>query len=115
MPAPCVRVGAMTTTCTEVASPIGPLLVAGDETGITNISFGGEPAPDWIRDDTRLAAARTQLEEYFAGDRQEFDLPLSPRGSESQMLVWKALQEIPYGQTASYGAIAARIGRPGAA
>ncbi|HKA87564.1 MAG TPA: methylated-DNA--[protein]-cysteine S-methyltransferase [Haliangiales bacterium] len=61
-----------------------------------------------------LARARAQLAEYFAGERTEFDLPLGPSGTAFQESVWKALQGIPYGETVSYGTIAARIGRPSA-
>ena len=56
-----------------------------------------------------------QLEEYFAGRRREFDLPLSPTGTRFQLDVWQALREIPYGQTRSYKQIAAAVGRPLAA
>ena len=59
--------------------------------------------------------ARRQLEEYFAGRRQTFDLPLRPQGTDFQRRVWKELLQIPYGQTATYGQIAKRIGNPNAA
>ena len=59
--------------------------------------------------------ARRQLEEYFAGRRQTFDLPLRPQGTEFQRRVWEELLQIPYGQTATYGKIAQRIGNPNAA
>lgn len=59
--------------------------------------------------------ARRQLEEYFAGRRQTFDLPLRPNGTDFQQRVWKELLHIPYGQTATYGEIAQRIGNPNAA
>ncbi len=59
--------------------------------------------------------ARRQLEEYFVGRRQTFDLPLRPKGTEFQRCVWKELLQIPYGQTATYGQIAKKIGNPNAA
>lgn len=59
--------------------------------------------------------ARRQLEEYFAGRRKTFDLSLHPQGTEFQRRVWKELLQIPYGQTATYGEIAKRIGNPNAA
>ncbi|MHB8245950.1 MAG: methylated-DNA--[protein]-cysteine S-methyltransferase [Acidimicrobiales bacterium] len=59
-----------------------------------------------------VAAAARQLEEYFAGERLSFDLALDPKGTEFQRAVWFALAEIPFGHTVSYGAIAARVGRP---
>jgi methylated-DNA-[protein]-cysteine S-methyltransferase len=62
-----------------------------------------------------LAALRDQLQEYFAGERREFELELAPSGSPFQLHVWRALRAIPYGQTASYGEIAAAVGQPGAA
>jgi methylated-DNA-[protein]-cysteine S-methyltransferase len=58
---------------------------------------------------------RTQLREYFEGRRRSFDVPLEPTGSSFELAVWTALREIPYGETVSYGELAARIGRPEAA
>ena len=62
-----------------------------------------------------MVQAKAQLSEYFAGTRQEFTLPLSPKGTPFQQKVWAALQTIPYGQTRSYGEIARQIGSPKAA
>ena len=62
-----------------------------------------------------IDAAICQLREYAAGTRTDFDLPVAPTGTEFQQAVWQALQEIPYGETRSYGEIAAQIGRPKAA
>jgi methylated-DNA-[protein]-cysteine S-methyltransferase len=53
-----------------------------------------------------------QLDEYFAGKRQEFDLPLAPAGTDFQCQVWQGLQEIPFGETWSYGELARHVGRP---
>jgi methylated-DNA-[protein]-cysteine S-methyltransferase len=61
-----------------------------------------------------LEQARDQLDEYFAGKRRAFDLPLDPRGTEFQRSVWRALSAIPFGATRSYGEIAAALGRPSA-
>jgi methylated-DNA-[protein]-cysteine S-methyltransferase len=61
-----------------------------------------------------LVQARAQLDEYFAGTRRAFDLPIAPRGTGFQERVWHALGAIPYGETMSYGALAASIGRPSA-
>jgi methylated-DNA-[protein]-cysteine S-methyltransferase len=98
-------------------TPIGELLLAGDNDGLSMIGFPKgsmrrEPEPDWIFNEKRLAGARRQLREYFAGERREFDLPLRLSGTEFQVSVLQALQEIPYGETVSYGEIARRIGRP---
>ncbi len=71
-----------------------------------------DPEPDWILNEKPFAAVRQQLEEYFAGDRKDFDLPLHLSGTEFQVQVLEELQRIPYGETTSYGDIAQRIGRP---
>jgi methylated-DNA-[protein]-cysteine S-methyltransferase len=63
-------------------------------------------------DERVLDAAQLQLAEYFAGEREDFDLPLAPRGSPFQRRVWLALREIPYGTTTTYGVIADRLGLP---
>lgn len=62
-----------------------------------------------------LDAAKAQLEEYFAGSRHSFDIPVVMKGTSFQEAVWSALESIPYGETASYGELASRVGRPGAA
>ncbi len=68
-----------------------------------------------LRDEKRTAPAREELREYYAGERREFGLPLSLVGSEWQKAVWRELTRIPYGETRSYGEIADRLDRPGAA
>lgn len=98
-------------------TPIGELLLAGDADGLTLIGFPKgsmrrEPEPDWIFNEKPLGEARRQLREYFTGERREFDLSLKLSGTDFQVSVLRALQEIPYGQTVSYGEIAKRIGRP---
>ena len=98
-------------------TPIGELLLAGDERGLSMIGFPEgsmrrEPAPDWVFNEKPLTAARAQLTEYFAGSRKVFDLPLNLDGTEFQLAVLEELLNVPYGETASYGDIAKRIGRP---
>lgn len=98
-------------------TPIGELLLAGDEDALVMIGFPDgkmrrEPEPDWIYKEKPFAEAIRQLTEYFDGERQAFDLPLRLSGTEFQLLVLEELRRIPYGETTSYGAIAARIGRP---
>ncbi len=98
-------------------SPIGELLLAGDDDALTMIGFPKgamrrDPEGDWIYNEKPFADAVRQLKEYFAGERHEFDLPLRLDGTEFQLLVLEELRRIPYGKTTSYGAIAARIGRP---
>lgn len=95
------------------ASPIGPLLLGGVGEELHFLRFAGEePEPDWIEDGGVLREVGAQLREYFAGERRDFDVALKPAGTEFQMAVWKALLEIPYGETTTYGGIAERIGRP---
>ncbi|MEJ7757063.1 MAG: MGMT family protein [Nocardioidaceae bacterium] len=77
-------------------------LLHGEGDTLVAIDFGAEPVPDETSDVLEDAAA--QLQEYFAGERREFDLPLAARGTAFQQRVWAALAEIPYGQTMSYGA-----------
>jgi methylated-DNA-[protein]-cysteine S-methyltransferase len=98
-------------------TPIGELLLAGDDDALSLVSFPEgsmrrDPAPDWIYNEKPFVAARRQLTEYFAGERREFDLPLKLSGTEFQMSVLEALQQIPYGETTSYADIAERVGRP---
>ena len=94
-----------------IDSPIGPLTLAVDADcgALTAIRFGDEGGRD---DSPALVLAQRQLEEYFRGERTRFDLPLQPKGTPFQLAVWRALTEIPYGTTASYGDIARAIGRP---
>jgi methylated-DNA-[protein]-cysteine S-methyltransferase len=101
----------------HLPSPIGTLLLAGDGEALRLISFpeGSRtvgPAEGWRRDDALFACVAAQLRAYFAGELREFDVPLAPDGTGFQAAVWEALRRIPYGETASYGAIAGRIGRP---
>ena len=98
-------------------TPIGDLLLAGDDEGLSLIGFPRgkmrhDPEPDWIFNEKPFAAARQQLQEYFAGQRKDFDLPLKLSGTEFQVRVLEELRRIPYGETASYGDVAKRIGRP---
>jgi len=98
-------------------TPIGELLLAGDDDGLAMVGFPKgsmrrNPESDWIFNEKPLTAARRQLREYFAGKRRSFELPLKLSGTNFQQSVLRALQEIPYGETVSYGEIARRIGRP---
>lgn len=109
----------MNYTITE--SPVGDLLIAGDEDGLRHIVFQGgtrpmTPPASWRRDDRprMLQEALAQLKAYFDGGLQNFDLPLAPIGTPFQCSVWNALGDIPWGETRSYGELAAVIGRPGA-
>jgi methylated-DNA-[protein]-cysteine S-methyltransferase len=101
-------------------SPVGRLLLAGDARGLTLIGFPSGrrplgPGPEWRRDEADFSDAVLQLQEYFAGGRRAFALALRPQGTAFQLAVWAALRRIPFGATLSYGELARRIGRPGAA
>ncbi len=98
-------------------SPIGPLLLAGDNEGLHEISFvnGQRPAkpdPSWKEQSAPLKETIRQLRAYFAGELENFDLPLAPQGTPFQLTVWNNLRNIPYGETISYGELAGRIGNP---
>ena len=98
-------------------TPIGELLVAGDDDGLGMVGFPEgsmrrEPEPDWIFNEKELAEACRQLSEYFAGQRKCFALKLNPSGTEFQRQVLDELVKIPYGTTVSYSDIARRVGRP---
>jgi methylated-DNA-[protein]-cysteine S-methyltransferase len=100
-----------------LATPVGDLLLAGDKAGLSLIGFPKgkmrhDPEADWIFNEKPFVEACHQLEEYFAGTRKVFDLPLQLSGTDFQVQVLRELQQIPYGQTVSYGEIAKRIGRP---
>ncbi len=101
------------------ASPIGELLLAGEDDvlallGFPSGSMARRPEPDWRRDDAAFAVAREQLDAYFAAELRDFDLPLAPRGTAFQLQVWQALRAIPYGSTCTYAALASAIGKPSA-
>lgn len=98
-------------------SPIGPLLLAGDSDGLKLISFPTgkkrrQPAPDWQADRRPFRTAIEQFAAYFSGELTRFDLPLAPQGTDFQLRVWRALRDIPYGETFSYGQLARTIGQP---
>jgi methylated-DNA-[protein]-cysteine S-methyltransferase len=94
-----------------VESPVGELLLRSDGEALVGVAFSPFDPPPGDPDDADpiLVAARQQLKEYFAGERQEFDLPLAPVGTQFQHRVWAALREIPYATTTSYGEIARRL------
>jgi methylated-DNA-[protein]-cysteine S-methyltransferase len=104
--------------CTH-ASPLGELLLVGGARALREVRFPPHardemPSAAVRRDPARFDAVRRQLDEYFAGRRRAFELPLAPRGSLFQLRVWRELLAIPYGTTISYGELAKRLGRPGA-
>jgi len=104
-----------------IETPVGILLIAGNDAAVECISFprhgkAAKPEPGWQESQRgAVAEAIRQLQEYFAGERTGFDLPLAPKGTEFQRAVWRQLQDIPYGETISYGELARRVGNPKAA
>ena len=96
-------------------SPIGILSVVVDSDGaVKRLHFGRLGGQEAIEDDAAIAPVREQIEEYFAGERRDFDLTLKPDGTEFQRDVWNGLLTIPFGKTLSYGALAERVGYSGA-
>lgn len=105
-------------------SPIGRIAIVADAAAVVQLHIYSEDGtrefsvdPSWVERPQApvLARARAELEEYFAGTRRVFSVPLRPAGTAYQREVWAALQKIAYGQTTSYGAIAAALSRPSAA
>lgn len=104
-----------TALCTRLDTAIGELLLFSDGEALTELHLPGRhgSTAGAVEDnDGALDDAVTQLREYFAGERREFDLRLAPSGGEFDHAVWDELARIPYGSTASYGEIARAIGRP---
>ena len=93
-------------------SPLGELEITENNGKIIAISFGKSKFCGTMRETEVLASCKRELEEYFRGERMEFTVPIAPVGTEFQLKVWKALTEIPYGETRSYGDIAKTIGNP---
>ncbi|HEY1263901.1 MAG TPA: methylated-DNA--[protein]-cysteine S-methyltransferase [Terriglobales bacterium] len=98
----------------EFETPLGELHVSASQTAIQEIAFGrGKPVAGVTRPDSPvLKEALRQLRAYFAGELEQFDLPLAPKGTDFQMRVWNELCRIHYGETISYGELARRIGNP---
>ena len=92
---------------------VGPVGISDNGEAITEIFFAEEVPEQPLEEESNLARqAIRELNEYFAGERMEFSLPLQPSGTEFQKKVWLALREIPYGETRSYGQIAQAVGNP---
>jgi len=104
---------------TYLKSPVGPFFLAGDGTSLSLASFTTghqcrEPEPGWVHDPLALSFAVEQVEEYFAGERRRFDLPLEIAGTEFQQSAWRVLQSIPFGETWTYRRVAQVLGKPSA-
>ena len=108
----------MTISILTIPSPLGEIRLAGDNDALAELYLPTHSDEDLLDGERRttpvLARAAAQLAEYFAGERTVFDLPLAPRGTAFQRLVWDHLLAIPHGETRSYGELARAIGRPAA-
>jgi methylated-DNA-[protein]-cysteine S-methyltransferase len=104
---------------TEIDSPVGRLLLAGEPGCLRALLFGEGPKSaaahqDWVADAVPFRPVIDQLNAYFAGELREFAVNLDPEGTLFQLRVWRELSRIPYGETISYGQLATRIGNPNA-
>jgi methylated-DNA-[protein]-cysteine S-methyltransferase len=109
----------MSTRHTYVGTTLGDLLLVAEGAALTGLYFPHHWYPpaadrigDRVDDDPLFAAAATELDEYLAGRRRAFDLPIAPAGDGFQERVWTRLSAIPYGETTTYGALAAELGNP---
>jgi methylated-DNA-[protein]-cysteine S-methyltransferase len=104
--------------CIRTPSPVGPLFLASSTQGLVRLEFDARMQPldsraVQLRESREvLASCLDQLNEYFAGQRREFSIPLDLRGTQFQLKCWRALLDIPYGETRSYGELARTIGHP---
>jgi methylated-DNA-[protein]-cysteine S-methyltransferase len=106
----------------RIASPLGPILAAAEKGAIIGLWFEGQKyypdIPEGWRENAAsppIARCRKQLDEYFAGKRERFDLPLAPRGTQYQQRIWREIAAIPFGKTLSYAELAKRAGNGDAA
>jgi methylated-DNA-[protein]-cysteine S-methyltransferase len=103
---------------TRISSPIGELVLVGDDAGLRELRFGIDPRPPdplWVESAIRFRRSIRQLEEYFRGERRRFAIPLAPSGTPFQKRVWDEVARIPYGTTIAYAELARRLGAAGAA
>jgi methylated-DNA-[protein]-cysteine S-methyltransferase len=104
---------------TWINSPVNELLLTSDGRSLTGLYLKGQKhfptiTPDWNETEEPFDQVQQQLKEYFTHQRQTFDLPLNPQGTDFQQQVWKLLRQIPFSQTLSYGALAQMLGQPNA-
>ena len=98
-----------------VPTPLGDALLVGDEEALISLGWNASPPSGARRDADAMAEPRRQVDAYFAGDLSQFDLVLRPEGTPFQRRVWDALQNIPHGETRTYGDLARTVGQPGGA
>lgn len=99
----------------KLLSPVGMLRIEASDCGIARVTLAAQTDKAPERETPLTQEACRQLTAYFAGKLTQFDLPLDERGTEFEKSVWAALRMVPYGQTSTYGEIAAQIGKPNAA
>jgi len=102
---------------TTIPSPLGEVVLTGSDDGLCGLYLGpGAPAKaaGLQRDDAAFHSTAAQLAAWFAGESTRLDVPVDLRGTPFQLSVWALLQQIPYGSTTTYGALAAELGKPGA-
>lgn len=104
-------------TSETIESPVGPLVLATSSKGLTHLLFGHRCETSPLGDasgagQALLEQTKAELQEYFAGSRSTFEIPLAPTGTAFQCEVWAALQTIPFGKAMSYRELAGRVGRP---
>ena len=95
---------------TSFHSPLGPLKLIANERALTHLEFNSQLGYEKLNPVLEIAVK--QLEEYFSGQRNTFSVPLEPNGSDFQLEVWKALEQIPFGQSMSYSSLAEKCGGP---
>ena len=101
------------TTTMPLDTPVGQIVLEGDGDVLIGLRLPNDPGHGRRDEESPiLKEAATQLQEYFAGARTEFDLPMELDGTPFQREVWGELSRIPYGETISYGELARRVGRP---
>ena len=94
---------------TSLKTPLGTAVIEADENGISRL-YLSDDAITSEADSTELEAAKVQLQEYFSGERESFELRLNPEGTEFQKKIWELLQEVPFGTTTSYLELSKRFG-----
>ncbi len=101
-------------TETIISSPLGSIHLAASDQGLTHLDFTTRPVSSEPVNHPILRQAAQELDEYFAGNRREFTVPIAQSGTPFQQRVWSELARIPYGTTISYGELARRVGNPNA-
>ena len=103
--------------CTTLQSPLGEILLGGDDDGLTLLNFQDGAhrlaiPPSWIPSEASFTEVKLQLDAYFSGSLESFDLRLALRGTRFQRRVWDELRRVAFGTTISYGELARRVGHP---